>query len=122
MVEKERDAAVAERVARNDATFRDANEQISDVAESMQLKDDGLLPFICECADMSCTEIIRVTASEYEAVRQSPVLFMYARGHERNGLGWSRVVGEFDRYTVVEKVGQAAEVAAELDPRSTEAE
>lgn len=121
MVEKERDAATAECVARNDATFRDANEQISDVAESMRLRDDGLLPFICECADMSCTEIIRLTASEYEAVRQSPVRFVYARGHERNGHGWSRVIDEFDRYTVVEKVGEAAEVVAELDPR-TEAE
>jgi hypothetical protein len=122
MVEKERDAATAERVARNDATFREANEQISDVAASMELSDEGMLPFICECADMGCTEIVRLTAREYEAVRQSPVLFINARGHERNALGWGRVVDEFDRYTVVEKIGQAGEIVAELDPRGAETE
>jgi hypothetical protein len=37
-----------------------------------------------------------------------------------NALGWGRVVDEFDRYTVVEKIGDAAEVVAELDQATEE--
>ena len=51
--------------------------------------------------------------SEYEHVRQSPVHFINARGHEVNAEGWARVVDEFDRYTIVEKIDQAAEIVAE---------
>jgi hypothetical protein len=57
----------ADRVARNDATFREANEQISERAAAYGV--DGLLPFICECAEESCTEIVRLTSSEYDCVR-----------------------------------------------------
>jgi hypothetical protein len=111
----------AERVARNDARFRQSNEELTGVADALGLDDRGLRPFLCECADMSCTQVVQLTAAEYEAVRRSPIQFINARGHERNGLGWARVVDEFDRYTIVEKIGVAAEIAAELDPR-TEAE
>ena len=54
---------------------------------------------------------------QYEAVRAHPTHFINARGHAANGGGWVRVLDEFDRYTVVEKVGEAAEIVAELDPR-----
>jgi hypothetical protein len=36
----------------------------------------------------------------------------------RSAQGWARVVEELDRYTVVAKVGEAAEIATELDPRA----
>jgi hypothetical protein len=122
MSERDGGSATAERVARNDATFRDANEQINSVADGMEMRDEMLLPFICECADLSCTEIVQLTGSEYEAVRASPIRFLNARGHERSAHGWARVVDELDRYTVVEKVGEAAEIAAELDSSAQETE
>jgi hypothetical protein len=107
---------VAVKVAENDATFRNANERIHDTAEALGMDEEaGLLPFLCECADVHCTTLVQLSLSEYEAVRASSVLFVNARGHEVNALGWGRVVDEFDRYTVVEKIGDAAEVVAELD-------
>jgi hypothetical protein len=106
----------AERVARNDSTFREANEQIRVAAEEYGVGD--ALPFICECADPRCTEIVRIGVAEYEAVRQSPTHFINAPGHDRAGGPYARVVESRDGYDVVEKLGEAAEIATELDPRS----
>ena len=114
----QREDLTAERVALNDARFRQSNEELRDLTVTLDFGPDELLPFLCECADVECTTVIQLTRREYERVRQSPVLFVNARGHEVNSQGWARVVDEFDRYTIVEKVGQAAEVVAELDPRS----
>lgn len=108
---------VAERVARNDAIFREANENIRAAAVSMQLDESEQLPFLCECADESCTTIVSVTGSEYEAVRQGPTLFINAKGHHVNARSWARVVEEFERYVVVEKLGDAAKIVTETDPR-----
>jgi hypothetical protein len=116
---KQRDA-IAERVGRNDAAFREANEGIRDAARSMELDDNLLIPFICECADVECTEIVKLSGDEYEAVRTDPTHFLNARNHQVNAKGWARVVDEFDRYTIVEKVEDAAQVAVELDPRQEE--
>ena len=120
MLREDGSGTSAERVARNDAAFREANDQINDVAQSFDREDGELLPFLCECADVSCTEIVRLTPTEYEAVRREPTRFLNAHGHVRNAEGWARVVEEFDRYTVVEKIGEAGEIAAELDPRAEE--
>jgi hypothetical protein len=108
---------VAERVARNAAIFREANERIRDVAASMHVSESQLLPFLCECADENCTTILKLTGNEYEAVRQPPTLFINAKGHDVNGQGWARVVDEFERYSVIETLGDAAEIASELHPR-----
>jgi hypothetical protein len=71
------------RVAENQVTFRRANEEIEGVAadldESLTLR---LIPFLCECADRGCTRAIRLTPSEYEAVRASPRRFAVSPGHE----------------------------------------
>ena len=107
----------AERVARNDALFREANERILSAADSMELDHSEALPFLCECADESCTTVLQLSEDEYEAVRAHPTHFINARGHAANGGRWVRVLDEFDRYTVVEKIGAAAEIVAELDSR-----
>jgi hypothetical protein len=109
--------ARAERIARNDATFRDANERIDEVAKSLDDYRDTLLPFLCECADLRCTEIVRLTGEEYEEVRREPTWFLTVPGHEEGEA--TRVVDENDRYAVVEKLGAAAEVAAKLDRRTS---
>lgn len=115
----ERDEVSAERVARNDAAFRVANEEIRAKAAEWNL--DGLLPALCECADPHCTTVVRVTARQYEAVRSDPRWFLTAPGHEVNDQGWGHVITENDRFVVVEKIGKAGELAAELDPRGTDA-
>ncbi len=106
----------AERVGRNDAIFRDANEGIRAAAGEYGLEE--AVPFICECADPACTEIVRLELREYERVRKQPTRFINAIGHDRAAQQHARVVDRRDGYDIVEKVGEAAETAAELDPRS----
>src|SRR4051812_50219639 len=72
----------AERVARNDSTFRHANEQIERAAEPLGIEP---VPFLCECAEERCTEIVRLTLAQYEAVRAEPRWFVNAPGHEQSG-------------------------------------
>lgn len=109
-------SAVARRVAENDARFRQANENIARVAEETGAKDR--IPLLCECANMSCNEIVRLSLAEYEEIRSSGRTFFNAPGHVTAGQGWARVTEERDGYDVVEKVGEAAEIAEDLDPRS----
>jgi hypothetical protein len=115
----ELDEASAERVARNDAAFRLANEEIRAMATQWNM--DGPLPAICECADPSCTTVVRVTPRQYEAVRSDPRWFINAPGHQINAHGWAYVISENDRFVVVEKIGEAGEIAEDLDPRDTDA-
>jgi hypothetical protein len=105
----------AERVARNDAAFREANEKISETVAEHGL--DGLLPFICECADPKCTDILQLTPEEYRAVRARSTTFINAHGHHVVAGPHVRVVEEYERYAVVEKVGRAGEIVKELDRR-----
>ena len=106
----------AERVAVNDATFRNANESIAELAVSLEL--DDRIPFLCECADRSCTALVRLTLEEYERLRSNPVHFLNVPGHEASADGWARVVEEHEGWATVEKVGAAAEIVEELDPRA----
>ena len=105
----------AERVAKNDATFRDANEAIRAGAEHADIERP---PFICECADESCTELVRLSLREYDAIRADPTHFVNVPGHEVNAKGHAKVVSRRDGYLVVEKIGEAAEIVEERDPRS----
>jgi hypothetical protein len=101
----------AHRVARNEAVLREVNERIE------ELLDDAAHPeFFCECGEGRCVETIEVSIAEYTAVRSSPLRFVVRPGHELPEF--ERVVEETNRYRVVEKVGDAGEVARELDSRS----
>ena len=107
----------AERVARNDATFRAANEQIGDAASAYEMRHD--VPFLCECADPTCREIVTVSLAEYERVRGNSRHFLNVPGHQRSAGPHARVVARRDGFVVVEKLGRAGEIVEELDPRST---
>jgi hypothetical protein len=109
------DEISAERAALNDATFRNANEGIEERAE---LLDFEPAPFLCECADETCTQIIRLTLREYEEIRSEPTHFVNVPGHQVTAGPHVRVVTEREGYVIVEKVGVAGEIVADLDERS----
>ena len=104
--------SVAERVARNDATFRAANERIRAAAETLDTTID-LVPFLCECADERCVEIVRLALREYGEVRSNPRWFVIAPGHDPSASDSVEVVAERDGHVIVEKVGRAGEAAEE---------
>lgn len=106
----------AERVAKNDAAFRTANEQIEQRAAEAAMET---VPFICECADESCTAIVRLALGEYEQIRANGRWFLVLPGHEAND-SHAEAVRRDDRYVVVEKTGEAAALVEQLHPRDPE--
>ena len=102
-----------ERIAENQATFRDANERIELTADQMNLA--GPVPFICECSDSTCVEIVRLDLDEYEDVRQHPRRFFTVPGHAEAAVqaGAATVAKRLPGYTLVDKINVAGEIAEE---------
>ena len=100
------------KVARNQALWREVNERIKAVAET-----SAEVQFLCECASLDCAKTLTLSMAEYERIRSSPVRFPIAPGHVYPEV--ESLVEENERYAVVEKKGEAGEIAAELDPRSS---
>jgi hypothetical protein len=112
-----RDRARRERFARNEALFREVNERIRLLASEWSSDDDDVIEFTCECANQACAERISATVADYEFVRSDPRRFLVAPGHI--DLEVEDVVTEDDAFWIVEKGGEAAAKATELDPRSS---
>src|SRR3954452_7164607 len=112
------DELTQERIARNDATFRSANESIAESAVEYEMRER--IPFICECADPNCTQIIQLSLDEYEAVRKHSRHFLNVPGHQVVAGPVVQIVAEKERFVVVEKLAHAGEVAERLDERNTE--
>ena len=109
----------AERFARNEALFREFNERVEEVAETFDPRDEGdslRIGFVCECGNLDCLKQFDLTRAAYEEVRRNPKRFVVAPGHENTEV--ERVVARENRYLVVEKLEEAAQVAIEHDPRS----
>jgi hypothetical protein len=104
-----------ERIARNDSTFRAANEEIAEYASDHEFVER--VPFICECATESCVAVVNLSLAEYEEVRSVPTRFFVAPGHQ-GSEGPVTMLEDREQYLLVEKGGRAGEVATELDPRS----
>jgi hypothetical protein len=103
----------AERVARNDAIFRGANDRIGSVAEELGAR--GPIPFVCECADPGCRTVVRLSIDEYQSIRRDPTLFINAVGHEESAAAHGELVARADGHVVVRKVGEAGRIAAALE-------
>ncbi len=99
-----------ERAVRNEDKFRKLNESIE------QLTPTTAETFLiaCECARDDCMRVIEIDRSDYESVRQASDRFVVANGHQFPDL--ERVVSTRDAYLIVEKIGEAGSLAAELDP------
>ena len=102
-----------ERVARNETTTRQINEQIEQAHQAAP--PEGHIRVLCECGREECDRVIAMTLAEYESVRADPRQFAVARDHVLADL--EKVVTQTDRYAVVAKrEGTPAAVAVEEDP------
>lgn len=108
----------AERRAENEAAFREANEGLEQKAAELGLEGERT-PYICECENETCTEIIRLSRQEYEAVRANPKAFVVSPGHHQSR--YDEVVRQEADYTVIQKTGEEGRLVSERDPRSTSA-
>jgi hypothetical protein len=99
-----------ERRARNQALFREVNEQILKLASQGDTTE-----FVCECSNTDCIEVVEVGNSDYERIRDHPTWFLIKHDHDVPEI--ERVVSEDPGYAVVEKF-VAEEYMEETDPRS----
>jgi hypothetical protein len=101
------------------AACRTENEAIQASADHLTML--GPIPFICECPDSDCFEIVRLTFDQYEAIREYPRRFFNVSGHERTSVeaGAERIVAVAGDLTVVEKIGIAGAVATHTHARPT---
>jgi hypothetical protein len=109
-----------QRRAENEARFREANEDLRAARERFEFEAPEPTPFICECGDPRCREIIRLTLDEYERVRGDPNTFALVPGHDDPATEWvvtGDVVARNDRFAVVKKRGEFRDATEGSDPR-----
>ena len=100
-----------DRIARNEALFREVNERVSDLVPS-----EGGIEFICECGSEECIDRVTLTREEYERVRSDPVEFFVKPGHEM--LDVEEVVESHDHYLLVRKHVEERHIVRQMDPRA----
>ena len=90
----------AQQDARNQSLFREVNERIGQLANGSDV--GGHDSYICECDNQSCTELMKLSRVEYEAVREHANRFAVLPKHENPAT--ERVVEHHARYSVVEAI------------------
>ena len=101
------------RKGENEAFFREVNERLEDRA--VDATTEPVFTAVCECSREDCAERIEISFAAYEAVRSNPKTFVVMPGHTDPSC--ERVVSWRAGYEVVEKLGDAAEVAKAENPR-----
>ena len=100
-----------ERLAANEALFREVNERINELGDRYGFESVSI---VCECANDDCTHSFELTRRDYGDLRSSGTRFAVVPGHETPDV--ETVVSRHDSYVVIEKVGLGAYVAEHLDP------
>ena len=100
------------RLAMNEALFRDVNERIREISDSFG-QEETTYDFLCECSDPACAERVVLTRAEYEHVRSDSTRFVVAKGHALPEV--ESVIERAKDHVIVEKEGEAADVAVQLD-------
>jgi len=101
-----------QRAARNEALFREVNENIARLEERHDATTSEPV-FLCECANADCTDHVAIEPEAYARVRKRPRRFIVIPGHEEKQL--ERVVETHRDYVIVEKTGAAGEVAEQTE-------
>ena len=101
-----------------ESAFRTANDRMRLLADSHRFAPDQRVPFLCECGDPGCREIVMLSIEDYERLRKEPCWFLLLAGHEEAEAKHERIVEAENGYAIVEKVGASGLEAARLDPRA----
>lgn len=64
------------------AYIRGKNDEIAGMARDLGFAHDQLLPFLCECPNLNCAQLVRLSLNEYRTVRDSPRRYIGVPGHE----------------------------------------
>jgi hypothetical protein len=102
-----------ERLARNEAMFREANERAKAWEERHREVEVEL--YFCECADPECRERVSLDKSEYERIRSDARHFVIVPGHEVQDV--ETVIEENEGWAIIEKAPEVTDIVEARDPR-----
>jgi hypothetical protein len=103
-----------ERLAKNEALFRIANERMANWEEAHDANSSEL--YFCECANAECHDKVRLTKADYERVRSDSRYFFVVPGHEVADV--DTVLEHNHGWTLIEKDPDVAELVEAHDPRT----
>jgi hypothetical protein len=98
-----------ERIAYNEAWYRDLNERKAEWLRG-GLQAAG---FRCECWRVDCGVRIHLSKQEWQEVRSRATRFAVSPGHTAGDR--EQVVKEYPHFWIIEKQGEAGDVAAKLE-------
>ena len=104
------------RIGENEARFREVNERLNALLRPHALWRT-VSDWVCECPVETCTERITMTPEEYEELRSDPTHFAVVPDMKHVYPEVESVVETHEGYWVVEKKGEAAQVAEDRDIR-----
>jgi hypothetical protein len=102
-----------ERLAQNEAMFREANERAK-AWEERHLEVEVEL-YLCECANPECSEKVGLGKSDYERVRSDSRRFVIVPGHELPDV--ETLIEQNDGWAIIEKAPEVADIVEARDPR-----
>jgi|SRR5581483_1984043 len=102
------------RLAENEIAFREINEEIG--AASEQARPGDPLEILCECSHSECTLQLRVSRAGYEIARKRGDQFLIVPWHVQSEI--EEVVFRMKDYAIVQKRGEAGELAKANNPRA----
>ena len=108
-----------ERVARNEAMYRSVNREIEQASQDAGEGPADHIEVLCECGREGCSDVLALTVAEYDQAHEQRDRFVVVPGHEDEEI--ERVVVRAGGYLVVDKVGEAEDIAeAEERRRGTD--
>src|SRR3954469_25472256 len=106
------DTGRAERIARNEARFRELNSELERGLASISRDPDERAAFVCECGRADCSQMVKLPLDDYQRAHEADDHFVVLPGHEVPDV--ERVIEEHDDWSVIEKrdVGRVQDVVA----------
>jgi hypothetical protein len=108
------------RAGRNQAAFREINEQIKLLVSKNGNTGTAAVDWLCECAHEGCVARIQTRLADYERVRSDPLHFIVSPSDDHVVAAAEVVVETTERYWVVEKIGEAVTGVAEASSSGPE--
>ena len=90
-----------EKLVANQQEFRHANERFQEILGDVVGVDGRRVPFLCECAEVSCRGRVDATLDEYDDAHINRDDYFILRGHLR--VTGEEIIGQRDGYDIVRK-------------------
>ncbi|HET7854984.1 MAG TPA: hypothetical protein VFL41_00860 [Gaiellaceae bacterium] len=100
-----------ERIAKNEVVMRAANRELQDAEEEVSDGSATRLEVLCECGRDECDGVQTLTLAEFEEVHSRGDRFVVLYGHNTPEI--ETIVEEREVYLVVDRFGEAEEIAEE---------